>query len=203
MWVQLLLLFLAVGVVWFVILALRIKAASGKSTNRDADAALVLGAAVWNGEPSPVFRERLKHAIQLYHNKRVRMLLFTGGIGENDMVSEASIARQFAIGAGVPTDKIVIEEESRSTYQNLYYAREQMPFHQITSVVVVTDPLHMKRALMICDYLGIKASPSPRPRSNTQTSTDSFSFWMRETGAYAAFVLGCMFFLPEENPKRF
>ncbi len=181
MWVELIGLLVAVACMWLVILALRIRAGAYRSTNRDADAALVLGAAVWNGEPSPVFRERLKHAIQLYHNKRVRMLIFTGAVGKDDTQSEAAVARQFAISAGVPPDKIATEEESRSTYQNLFYAREQMPFHQIGSVLIVTDPLHMKRALMMCEYLGIKAYPSPRPRSNTWSSTDGFGFWMRET----------------------
>src|SRR5215469_16846942 len=72
--------------------------AYGRQTSHDsADAAIVLGAAVWGEEPSPVFRERINHALILYRTGRVRKLIFTGGIGKGTTIAEAEAAKRFAI----------------------------------------------------------------------------------------------------------
>ena len=66
-----------------------------------ADAAIVLGAAVWEDAPSPVFAARLDHAITLYHQGRVHALIFTGGVGEGDILAESEVARTYALAQGV------------------------------------------------------------------------------------------------------
>ena len=82
-----------------------------------ADAAVVLGAAVWRGQPSPVFRERINHAIELYQDGQAEYIIFTGGQGRGDDQAESEVARQYAIGQGIPENAIYIETIS---YNNLW-----------------------------------------------------------------------------------
>ena len=204
MWISAVLIASALAL-WILSVALRIAAGGIRKTNRDADAAIILGAAVDDkGMVSDVFRERLKHGIQMYHNKRVRMILITGGVGDGKDVSEAAVGRQFAIKAGVPPDKILTEDASRTTFQNLYFAREIMLQNSLKTALIVSDPTHMARAMMMCSYIGITAYPAPRP-VNATLAGDAVRgrSVIREMVSYLGFVIGCLFFLPEENPNRF
>src|SRR6185295_16764476 len=89
-----------------------------------ADAAIVLGAAVWGDDVSPVFRERINHAIELYRNGKVRKIIFTGGQGNNDELTEAATARAYAIENGVSVKDILIEEQSHTTFENIVNAKQ-------------------------------------------------------------------------------
>lgn len=86
---------------------------------RMADAAIVLGAAVWGDKPSPVFEERIRHGIWLYENGYVEKIIFTGGKGDNSSASESSIARNYAIEHSVSEKDIYIEEVSKITQENI------------------------------------------------------------------------------------
>ncbi|MFZ6779270.1 YdcF family protein [Undibacterium sp. Ji83W] len=130
-----------------------------------ADAAIVLGASVWKDKPSPVFAERIKHGIRLYKNGQVDYLIFTGGLSEGDILSESAAARQYALGQGIPAEKILIEEVSTNTYQNLVQACKLMQAHQLHKVMIVSDPLHMKRAMTMADELHINAISAATPTS--------------------------------------
>jgi vancomycin permeability regulator SanA len=78
-------------------IALRIYTYGNNVVDLKADAAIVLGAAVWSKQVSPVFRERINHAIDLYRQGKVRKIIFTGGQGNKDEPTEAAAARQYAI----------------------------------------------------------------------------------------------------------
>ena len=90
---------------------------------KHADAAVVLGAAAWGDKPSPVFRERINHAIALYQSERVEKLIFTGGTRKEGYPSEGEVARKFAIKQGIPSHDILYETRSKDTYQNLVNTR--------------------------------------------------------------------------------
>ncbi|BBB62839.1 hypothetical protein UNDKW_4566 [Undibacterium sp. KW1] len=130
-----------------------------------ADAAIVLGASVWKDRPSPVFAERIKHGIHLYKNGQVQYLIFTGGVSEGDTLSESAAARQYAIAEGVPADNILTEEVSKNTYQNLVQACKPMRAHQLKNVMIVSDPLHMKRAMTMANELQLHAISAATPTS--------------------------------------
>lgn len=130
-----------------------------------ADAAIVLGASVWKDKPSPVFAERIKYGIQLYKNGQVHYLIFTGGLSESDKLSESATARQYAVEQGIPAEKILVEEISTNTYQNLVQACKLMQAHQLQNVMIVSDPLHMKRAMTMADELHINAVSAATPTS--------------------------------------
>jgi uncharacterized SAM-binding protein YcdF (DUF218 family) len=143
------------------LVALRIYTYGNDVVDVKADAAIVLGAAVWGDEVSPVFRERINHAIDLYRTGKVRKIIFTGGQGNQDELTEAAEARQFAIKNGIPVKDILIEESSHTTYENVVNAKRVADANDLHRVLIVSDPMHMKRAVAMAKDIGLDAHPSP------------------------------------------
>jgi uncharacterized SAM-binding protein YcdF (DUF218 family) len=131
-----------------------------------------------------VFAERINHAVGLYRGGVVKHLVFTGGKIDAADKSESVVARSHAMAAGVPATAILIEEFSRTTGQNLIEARRVMELHGLTTAVIVSDPLHLKRAASMAEDLGIEAVTSPTPTSR-----------YRSFGAKAGFLAREVFFL--------
>ena len=154
-----------------------------------ADAAIVLGAAVWGNAPSPVFKERIDHTINLYKNAKVDQLIFTGGVGENDELAESEVAKTYAINHNVPENVIFIETSSKFTFENLIESKKIMSDMGINSVLIVSDPLHMKRAMMMADDLGIKAYSSPTPTSRYKSWHAKLKFLFSETYYYFGYFI--------------
>ncbi len=157
--------------------------------NVKADAAIVLGAAVWKNSPSPVFQERINHAINLYKNKKVDFLIFTGGMGDADDLAESEVAKAYAINNGVPEDVIFIETSSTITFENLKESKKIMSDMGIDSVLIVSDPVHMKRAMMMTNDLGIKAYSSPTPTSQYKSWHAKLKFLFSETYYYFGYFI--------------
>ena len=154
-----------------------------------ADAAVVLGAAVWGAEVSPVFRERINHGIDLHRGGRVRKLIFTGGRGNSGEPTESSAARRYALERGVPAGDILIEEKSRITYENILYAKEVADAHGLRKVLIVSDPLHMKRAVSMARDVGLAAEPSPTPTTRYRGLGSQAGMLARETYYYIGYLL--------------
>ena len=148
---------------WSATLAGCIVAGGQPNPDARADAALVLGAAVWNGRPSPVFAERIHHAITLYQLGQVRSLVFTGGVGNGDTAAEGAVAARYAIARGVPAEAVLVEAASRTTWDNLALAQPLLTANGLRSVVIVSDPHHLRRAGMIARRLGLEHVCSPTP----------------------------------------
>jgi uncharacterized SAM-binding protein YcdF (DUF218 family) len=130
-----------------------------------ADCIIVLGSAVEGDRPSPVFEQRIRHGIHLYQQNLAPRIIFTGGFGPEQTYSESQVAMNYAQQHGIPATAILIEETSRTTQQNLAQARDLMAKHNLQSAIVVSDPLHMKRAVMMAQDLKINAVSSPTPTS--------------------------------------
>ena len=154
-----------------------------------ADAVIVLGAAVWEDAPSPVFAARLDHAITLYHQGRVHALIFTGGVGEGDTLAESEVARTYALAQGVSETDIFSETVSHITLTNLTEAKCIVQEQGFDRVLLVSDPLHMKRAITIARDLGLNAYPSPTPTSRYRTWKTQTGFLLRETYFYTGYLL--------------
>jgi uncharacterized SAM-binding protein YcdF (DUF218 family) len=148
-----------------VLVALNIYNYAQRDETAPADVAIVLGAGTRRETPSPVFRERIDHAINLYRSGVVRAIILTGGVGNGRTVADSEIARDYALEEGVPTEAIYIETSSETTLQNLQEAREIMQGQGFESALVVSDPLHLYRALAMAGDLGLDAHPSPTPTS--------------------------------------
>jgi uncharacterized SAM-binding protein YcdF (DUF218 family) len=150
--VPLLLYLLALLAVWF---------ASGQDQRRPVDAIVVLGAAQYNGKPSPVLRARLDHALTLYQEGLAPTMVVTGGIGEGDRVSEATVGRQYLVAHGVPDSAVVVRPEGRSTQASIQSVAEYAGEHAIHRVLLVSDPFHMLRLRLEAGRTSLQAFTSP------------------------------------------
>lgn len=172
----------------FISTALSIYLYSGNINNK-AETAIVLGAAVWGEEPSPVFRERINHAINLYKNGDVSTIIFTGGVGDRNEPAEAIVGKNYAIAQRVKAANILIETQSRTTSQNLKNALKVGSDNQLTKFLIVSDPLHMKRAVLMARDLGMDAYPSPTPTTRYRSFHSQMEFLMRETYFYLVYLV--------------
>ena len=154
-----------------------------------SNVAVVLGAGTSNGEVSPVYRERINHGIWLYENDYVDYLILTGGIGEGNNVSDAYIAKQYAISKSVPEQAIFIEEKSTITEENLENAKAIMNENSFNTAIIVSDPLHMKRAMLIAGDYGIDACSSPTPTTLYRSFKTKTSFLAREEFFYIGYSI--------------
>lgn len=146
-----------------------------------ADAIIVLGAAAYDARPSPVFEERIRHGIDLYKRDRAPTLIFTGGFGGNGArFSESQVARRYAIRNGVPDSAILIETASRNTIENLSQAAALMRARKLGRAIIVSDPLHMSRALRICGNVEIACLGSPTPTSRYRSFATRWRFLINE-----------------------
>ncbi|WP_078545958.1 YdcF family protein [Litchfieldia alkalitelluris] len=157
------------------------------------DVAVVLGAAVWGDEPSPVFRERINHSIWLYENGYVDKIIFTGGKGEGDKVAESEVERNYAIENNVNSKDILIETKSKITEENLKYAQEIAVEKNLKTYTIVSDPLHMKRAILMASNTGMEAYSSPTQSSAYKTLKSKMPFLIREVFFYVGYVVSLPF----------
>lgn len=166
---------------WLVGVAAYITWVGQRDQAAPADAIIVLGAAAYDAKPSPVFEERIRHGIALYQRGLARTLIFTGGYGGvGARFSEAQVGRRYALRQGVPAKAILIESVSRNTHENLRQAAALMETHDLHRAIIVSDPLHMARALRISREVGIQAIGSPTPTTRFRTFATRWRFLLAE-----------------------
>ena len=152
----------AVVVLWLASLLLVLYAGAVPSVRR-ADAILVLGAAQYNGRPSPVFRARIDHGLDLYRRGLARRVIFTGGVGKGDTLSEAEVARRYALAQGVPDSVVLVERRGETSAQSVVAAASLMHAHQLASALIVSDSYHMLRLELLARRAGIYTRRAPTP----------------------------------------
>ncbi|MGG4143697.1 YdcF family protein [Paenibacillus algorifonticola] len=158
-----------------------------KDEARPADAILVLGTAVWGDQPSPVLRERLNHAIKLYEQGYAKYIIFTGGRGSSNELAESEVSRSYAIEKGVQPEHILIEEQSLITEENFEYSLVVAKPYELRTFIIVSDPLHMKRALMMASELEMTAYSSPTTTSAYSSMRTKLPFFFRELFYYTGY----------------
>ena len=151
------------------------------------DVAIILGAATSGEEVSPVYRERINHGVWLYENGYVDYLILTGGVGEGNEKSDAYVAKQYAIEKGIPDQAILIEEQSTITEENLENAKVIMQEHSLDTAIIVSDPLHMRRAMLMVEDYGINACSSPTPTTMYRSAKTQIPFLSRELFFYIGY----------------
>ncbi len=155
-----------------------------------ADAIVVLGAAQYDGRPSPVFAARLDHAVELYHAGVAPWLIVTGGKQEGDRTTEAATARAYAERHGVPADRIIGEDRSRNTLASVRGVAAVMQERDLRSAVFVSDPTHMLRVLRMARDIGIDGHGSPTPSSPVQRDAGAWLDAMEhELGGLAVYFV--------------
>ena len=149
--------------IWLVSLAL-VLVWQRRDAGRPADAIIVLGAAQWDGKPSPVLRARVDHAIHLWRRGLAPRLIMTGGQGPGDTTTEAAVERRYAMSHGVPDSVIMVEPESRSTRESLRNVAAMLD-GDTRDVILVSDPFHMLRLSILARRFGLRPQTSPTPTS--------------------------------------
>lgn len=138
-----------------------------------AQAIIVLGAAQYNGRPTDVFKARLDHAFDLWHQGVAPLVVVTGGKVAGDKFTEAGSGAAYLDRLGVPDSAILRETTSRSSWESLAasarFLKQRSP--SITRVVLVSDPFHSLRIRLIADELGLDAVTSPT-RTSPLTGVD-------------------------------
>ncbi len=137
----------------------------GRDERPSVDAIVVMGAAQYDGRPSPVFAARLDHAVALFHAGLAPRLIVTGGKAEGDRTTEAASARAYAIAHDVPEDAILLEDESRTTLESIRGVAAVMDDHDLSTAIFVSDPTHMLRVLRMASDAGITGYGSPTTTS--------------------------------------
>lgn len=119
----------------------------------DVDCAVILGAGVRDGNPTPMLRDRLLVGIDLYKSGAAKKLIMSGDHGSTDY-DEVNIMKSFAVERGVPDEDIFMDHAGFSTYETIYRAKE---IFEADNIIIVSQKYHLYRALYIAERLGIKA----------------------------------------------
>lgn len=154
-----------------------------------ADVILVLGAAQYDGDPSPVFEGRLEHAALLYREDRAATVLVLGGGAPGDTSTEADAGREWLIEAGVPTDAVVALPVGTTTLESLRAGAAWMSDRDLQSAFLVSDPWHNLRVKRMASDLGIEAYASATWHSAARSEGTRSEGYLRETFAYLYYRL--------------
>ena len=147
-----------------------------------ADVIVVLGAAQYDGRPSPVLKARLDHAVELYERGIAKTLIMTGGVGPGDTVSEAVVSRRYASRAGVPAEAILVEKTGLTTLQSMRAVGRMMEERGFDSAVLVSDPFHMLRLKLLARRVGFRGYTSPtRTSPISESRSAERKFLLRES----------------------
>lgn len=149
---------------------------------RSADAIVVLGAAQYDGRPSPVLRARLDHALSLWTRHLAPRLVLTGGMGDGDTTSEAAVGRRYAVKHGVPDSVILMETRGRSTAESMQRVAVLMDTLPSRDVILVSDPFHMLRLAILARRFGMTPRTSPTRTSPISASaTERWRYALSES----------------------
>jgi uncharacterized SAM-binding protein YcdF (DUF218 family) len=173
LWLVLLYVVLTFAQVWW---------AAHRDEARPAQAIVVLGAAQYNGVPSPVLEGRLRHVVELYERQIAPLVVVTGGGREGDNFTEASASASYLHEHGVPGAAVERETTGSTSYESLAATARFLRDRDVTDVVLVSDPFHAYRIGAISAEVGMDAAVSPTQESAI-TGTRHWRFLLRETAA--------------------
>lgn len=130
---------------------------------KDVKYEVILGAGLYGDKPSPILQERLDEGLEylkLHPNTKV---IVSGGQGSNELIPEAEAMKNFLLSQGISSDRIIEENKSKSTFQNLEFSQKILEKRNANKdeVLIVTNDFHLFRAMEIADFLGIKNEGLP------------------------------------------
>lgn len=151
-------------VLWLASLTL-VLYAGARPALRHADAIMVLGAAQYNGRPSPVLRARLDHALELWNERLASAIVVTGGVGRGDTESEADVGRRYLLARQVPDSALIVQPQGRSTEASMRAVAAWLADRGRRRAILVSDPFHMLRLRLEARRNGLEAYTSPTDSS--------------------------------------
>lgn len=174
----------AVGVAYVAVTFVQVWQASRRDQARPVQAIVVLGAAQYNGVPSPDLKARLDHAFALWQRKLSATIVVTGGKEPGDQFTEATAGANYLAGRGVPQADILREVSGRNSWQSLESTAGFLEARGDRTVLLVSDPYHDMRISLMAAELGLSPYVSPCPNSPLGARTTAYNF-MKETGEVA------------------
>ena len=157
---------LAAGVGWVALNAVAVLTGSELDQRDPVGAIVVLGAAQYNGRPSPVLQARLDHAYELYREGVAPRIVLTGYKQPGDQFTEAFAGYRYLTKKGVPGQDLTIVDDGTSTWESLRATERVLRTQGVESVVLVSDPYHSRRLIDIADEVGLNATVSPTAASS-------------------------------------
>ena len=179
-----LLVVLVLGLGYYAITLYQVHSTGRSDTARPADAIVVMGAAQYDGTPSPLLQARLDHAFDLWQQGYAPLVVVTGGNQPGDRFTEASASAAYLVGRGVPDDAILQETEGQSSYDSLAGVADLLGDRGLGRVVLVSDPFHSLRIELTAEELGLDASVSPTRTSPVQ-GAEAFRRELKEAAGVA------------------
>ncbi|MER3438413.1 MAG: YdcF family protein [Chloroflexota bacterium] len=156
-----------------------------------ADAIVVLGAAQYDGQPSPVLQARLDTALLAYQQGLAPVIIVTGGRQAGDRFTEAESGRAYLVDHGVPSSAILLENEGRSSWESMRGVAEILDREGLHRVLLVSDGFHLFRLKVMARELGITAYAVPAQGSPIRRGSSlELSYIVREAGGVVAFLAG-------------
>lgn len=149
-----------IAAVYFVVSLLQVWNTGRSADRQPVGAIVVLGAAQYDGRPSPQLQARLDHALELWNLNLASYIVVTGGKQEGDRFTEAAASRKFLESSGVASDLIFEENSGTTTYASLLAVSQVANQLSIDRVLIVSDPFHLLRAELIANEVGFSASSS-------------------------------------------
>jgi uncharacterized SAM-binding protein YcdF (DUF218 family) len=142
------------------------------------DAIVVMGAAQYDGVPSPLLASRLQHALELWQQKQAPVIAVTGGKRVGDRFTEGATSRRWLTDRGVPADDIIVESVGHSTWED------------VRSVVVVSSSWHVQRAELSLKELGFRAYSSASPDGILSGSSEKSKLIREIAGVSLGRIIG-------------
>ena len=177
------------GTLWVAHVDLEIRYYARHDQARSADAIAVFGAAEYDGHPSPVLRDRLRHALALYRQGLAPLLITLGGKEAGDIYSEGGVGRTYMIAHGVPEAHIIAETHSDNTEQSVANLAVIARKNNLRTIDVVSDGTHLFRIHELCKAYGLHVYTSPRPLGRPIPESDHFRRVAHEIASYTAWRL--------------
>lgn len=169
----------ALGITWY---------AAHKPMVRNGDAIVVLGAAQLNGRPGDVLQARLEEALRIYQLGIAPTIITVGANAPGDRTTEAASGKTWLVSQGVARKHIIALEVGRDTYVSTKSYAEKMKEGNLKNVIIVTDPYHCKRAMVMANDQGLTSSCSPVHNGPNSLANSGLRYLLRESGAYLAYV---------------
>lgn len=170
-------------------LTIRIGRQASRDEARRADVIIVMGAAEYRGHPSPVFKLRLDHAVELYRQRLAPFIMTTGGPGGDPSFTEGGVGRSYLIDRGVAAESVIVENQGDTTAYSLSAATEIMRRMGLRSCLIVSDGFHIFRVKRILQREGFEAWGSPRAQGDTTVVTEWWQYF-RQAVAYSLWRAG-------------
>jgi uncharacterized SAM-binding protein YcdF (DUF218 family) len=172
---------------YYLVSLFQVYATGSNDQARAVDAIVVMGAAQYDGRPSPQLAARLDHVAELWPRELAPIVIVTGGNQPGDRFTEAEASAAYLVERGIPEASIVLEDSGATSFESLERVVGLLAGNAESadsSVLVVTDPYHSLRSRLIAEEVGMTAYTSPT-NTSVVTGVRSFERHIREAGGVA------------------